>query len=176
MNILELLKRFRKGREKVLGAGATLYPDKIVIETIDRIKDLYGIVSPDVTIVAPDTESNTLGRAIRVHLNLSRDNLRRNTDTEKRYKKYLKAAGFNDIKSHYKNALHLTIHQKDGVISIAPTKNGGPTGKNRGFLNTNESPLVVAATISDSELGELVRSGWSKCLCMYPSTIQRALK
>ncbi|HMJ70385.1 MAG TPA: contact-dependent growth inhibition system immunity protein [Cyclobacteriaceae bacterium] len=164
MGILDLFKKNTRQEGKVLGAGATLYPDKITIETVDRLKAPYGVVSPkNITVLKSGADHETLGKVLRHHLTQSKDDLKRNTDIEKRYRQYLEAAGFKSIKDHYKNALHLMIHQKNGKISIGPTINGGATGKNRGFLNTTEGPITVEATISDIELGDLIRSGWSKC-------------
>ena len=58
-------------------AGATLYPDKIVIETEDRIKDLYGVISSSVTVLDPKADSQLLGQTLRYHREQSRDNLKK---------------------------------------------------------------------------------------------------
>jgi len=166
MNIFEIFKLGQKTRKPtVLGAGATLYPDKVVIETVDRIKDSYGVISTNLTILDPNAESNQLGQTLRHHLGLSRDDLRVTKDIDRKYADYLKKAGFKNRKEHYRNALHLMISQKDGKISLAPTINGGPTGKNRGFMGTKEEPISVDSNVSDFEIGELIKLGWSKCVC-----------
>jgi hypothetical protein len=168
MNILDIFRRGQKTQTPtVRGAGATLYPDKIVIETVDRIKDLYGIISANVTILDLTADSTSLGQTLRHHLGLSRDNLKKPTDKDidKLYVDYLKKVGFKNRKEHHKNALHLTIYQKAGKIFLGPTINGGPTGKNKGFVNTKDQPLTVDTNTTDSELGESIRLGWSKCVC-----------
>ena len=86
-------------------------------------------------------------------------------DTADRYKDYLKAAGFKTRKEHYKNALHLTISQKDDEIFIEYTINGGPTGKDRGFANTTDKPIAVSENTTHKELGDAIRLGRSKCIC-----------
>ncbi|MBL0741397.1 contact-dependent growth inhibition system immunity protein [Chryseolinea lacunae] len=166
MNILEIFKLGqKKHKPKVLGAGATLYPDKIVIETVDRIKDSYGIISTYLTILHPDGDSILLGQTLRHHLGQSRDDLKMTKDIDGKYTDYLKKAGFKNRKEHYRNALHLMISEKDGKIRLAPTINGGPTGKNRGFMGTKEEPISVDSNVSDVELGDMLKLGWSKCVC-----------
>ena len=166
MNIWEIFKLGPRTRKPtVLGAGATLYPDKIVIETVDRIKDSYGVLSTNITILDPNVESNLLGQTLRHHLGQSRDDLKMIKDIEGQYAEYLKKAGFKNRKEHHRHALHLMISQKDGKISLAPTINGGPTGKNRGFMGTKEEPIKVDINVSDPELGDIIKLGWSKCVC-----------
>jgi len=168
MNILEIFKPGQGVRKPtLLGAGATLYPDKIVIETVDRIKDSYGVISTNLTILDPGAESNLLGQTLKHHLGMSRNDLKMTNDIDGRYAAYLKKAGFKNRKEHHRNALHLAIHQKDLKISFAPTINGGPTGKNRGFMGTKEEPITVDSNASDSELGDMMKLGWSKCVCSY---------
>ncbi|HZB13129.1 MAG TPA: contact-dependent growth inhibition system immunity protein [Chryseolinea sp.] len=167
MGLLDIFNKNKIKRPTIKGAGATLYPDKIVIETVDRIKDLYGVVSTNVTLLDSKVGSDVLGRTLRHHLEQSRDDLKKTIDTEGRYNDYLKAVGFKNRKEQYKNALHLIIHQDGDRISVAPTINGGPTGKNRGFGNTKDEPMTVDISITDEELGNTLRLGWSKCVCNY---------
>jgi hypothetical protein len=155
-----------KTRQKRKGAGATLYPDKIVLETIDRIKDSYEVITANVTVLNANVDNEILGKTLRHHLDQSRDNLGMN-DTTESYKDYLKAAGFKTRKDHYKNALHLMIGQKDGKIILEPTINGGPTGKDRGFANTTDKPIAVDENATNKELGDMIRLSWIKCMCNY---------
>lgn len=138
-----------------------MYPDKIVIETVNRIKNSYGVISANVTILL-NADFETLGQTLRKHLDKSRDDLKEKETGE--YKDYLKAAGFKSRHEHHKNALYLGVDQRNGKISLNPTINGGPTGKNRGFAEIKES-IVLDDTITDKELGEQLRLGWSKCVC-----------
>jgi hypothetical protein len=149
-------------RKKIQGAGATLYPDKIVIETVNRIKNSSGVISANVTILSANEDSETLGQTLRKHLYESRDDLKEKETGE--YKDYLKAAGFKNRNEHHKNALYLGVDQRNGKISLSPTINGGPTGKNRGFSEIKDS-IVLDTTITDKELGKQLRLGWSKCVC-----------
>jgi len=153
-------------KPKTKGAGATLYPGKIVLGTVDRIKNSYEVITANVTVLEANVDSETLGKTLRHHLNQSRDNLRADDATE-RYKDYLKAAGFKTRKEHYKNALHLMVGQTDCKIFLEPTINGGPTGENRGFASTKDEPIAVDENATNKELGDMMRHGWSKCVCNY---------
>jgi hypothetical protein len=169
MGLLDIFKLQSKLTISIVRqAGATLYPDKIVIETVDRIKDLYSITSTNVTILGLEAGSEFLGQTLRYHLEQSRDNIKKPKDIDDRYAKFIKAAGFKNRKEHYKNALHLSVYEKDGKITLTPMINGGPTGKNRGFSNTQHQPFVVAVKVSDAELGEVLKVGWTKCVSNYP--------
>lgn len=159
-DIFKTAKNIKRSTTKE--AGATLYPDKIVIGTIDKIKDSYSVISSKVTILPAPVDAQTLGKTLRYHLNQSDDNLK--GDTEGRYKDYLIAAGFKNRKEHYKNARHLFVRQKGDKIFLEPTINGGPTGKDRGFANTVDPPLIIDIQASDSELGDTIRRGWHKCV------------
>jgi len=153
-------------KPKTKGAGATLYPDKIVLGTVDRIKNSYEVITGNVTVLDANADNETLGRVLRHHLDQSSDNLRAN-DARERYKDYLKAAGFKTKKEHHKNALHMMVSQRDGKIFLEPTINGGPTGKNRGFANTKDEPIAVDENATNKEMGDMMRRGWSKCMCNY---------
>jgi len=153
-----------KTKPKTKGAGATLYPDKIILGTVDRIKNSDEVITANVTVFDANVDSEILGKTLRYHLDQSRENLRAD-DTTERYKDYLKAAGFKTRKEHHKNALHMMVSQKDGKIFLEPTINGGTTGKDRGFANTTDEPIVVDEKVSDKELGDMMRHCWSKCVC-----------
>lgn len=158
MKLFNIFKRTNES--KIKGAGATLYPNKIVICTINRIKNSYGINSSNVSVLDTNVDSLTLGQILREHLNQSRDNL--NASTISDYKGFLKAAGFSNQHDHHKNALHLIIGERKGKISITPSINGGSIGKNRGFSETADH-IVLDSNTSNEDLANNLRSAWDKC-------------
>ena len=167
MSILNIFKRQKdtEQEEIVLQASATLYPDKILIETIDRVKEGFGISSINISRLPVDTDKETLGSIIRHHLNLTRPGLSRPKDYKKHYQDFLDKAGFKNGKEHHKNALHLTISQRQNLITISPTRNGGYTGKDRGFLGIKDAHVIVNADIDNLTLGGKIKEGWTKCEC-----------
>jgi len=152
-------------KDKFLQASATLYPDKIIIETIDRLKEGGSISSTKIAILSLDTELSLLGSTIRYHLSLTETNLPTPKDWKQHYTGYLMQMGFKNGKEHHKNALLLNLHQKDDTITISPTKNGGFTGKDRGFLGIKDSDIIFITDIDNSTLGDKIKFGWTKCEC-----------
>lgn len=167
MSIFNIFKHKKdtQQRDNVLQASATLYPNKIIIETIDRVKEGFGISSTNISTLPVDTDNDTLGSTIRHHLNSTRTGLTIPKDYKKHYQDFLDKAGFKNGKEHHKNALYLTISQRQNQIIINPTKNGGYTGKDRGFLGIKDSDINVAVDIDNSTLADKIKEGWSKCEC-----------
>lgn len=167
MNVINIFKRQNANQQNntVLQASATLYPDKILIETIDSVKDGFGISSTNISFLPVDTDNNTLGSVLRHHLNSTRTGLATPKDFKRHYQDFLDKAGFKNGKEHHKNALYLTISQRQGKITIKPTNNGGYTGKNRGFSGIKDSDIIVNAEIDNSTLADKIKEGWAKCEC-----------
>src|SRR4051812_14679807 len=103
MSILNIFKRHAdtQGREGILQASATLYPDKILIGTIDRIKEGFGISSTEITTLPVDADSEVIGSTIRKHLTLTRSGLKIPQDYKQHYKDFLKIAGFKSGRQHH---------------------------------------------------------------------------
>jgi len=86
-------------------------------------------------------------------------------DYKQHYKDFLKIAGFKSGRQHHRSALLVNISQRDNQIVISPTKNGGFTGKDRGFLGIKNTDTTVAAEIDNITLGDKIRIGWTKSEC-----------
>lgn len=73
MGIFNIFIRQNKPIQKdsVLSAGATLYPEKILIETIDTVKEGFGISSTNITLLPINVEAEALGAVVRHHLKLT---------------------------------------------------------------------------------------------------------
>lgn len=167
MNIFNIFSRKKNTtqEESVLQANATLYPNKILIATIDRVKEGFGISSTNISILSVDIDNLTLGSTIRQHLNSTRNSLTIPKDYKKHYQDFLDKVGFKNGKEHHKNAFHLIISQRQNKITISPTKNGGFTGKDRGFIGIKDSDIIVTTDIDNSLLAGKIKEGWSKCEC-----------
>ncbi len=150
-------------KEIILLAGATLYPDKILIETVDRVKEGFGISSTKITTLPVDADLETLGAIIRQHLNLSQTGLSIPKDYKQHYKEFLTKAGFKNGKEHHESALYLSILFRQDQIIIGPTKNGGYTGKDRGFSGIKGSDIIIDANVDNSTLAGKIRYGWVRC-------------
>ena len=162
MSFLNIFKK--KIKTRILEANATLYPDKILLCTTDRVKDGFGISSLNISLLPVDIDNETLGQKLRYHLSLTRTDLPIPQDYKKAYNEFLTKAGFKNGKEHHKDALFLMVSQQEKEILISPTKNGGFTGKERGFLVMNDvESIKLPVNIDDLSLGNNIRDGWSKC-------------
>jgi hypothetical protein len=166
MSLLNLFgRKTTTSAVKVLQASATLYPDKILIETIDRVKEGFGISSLNLALLPIDASSELIGSKLKYHLSLTQHNLNIPKDYKKHYNSFLGAAGFKNAKQHHKDALHLTIDQRDENITIHPTRNAGATGKDSGFLGIKGTEIKLNSDISNQQLGNAIRAAWLKCEC-----------
>jgi hypothetical protein len=166
MSIFHIFKK-SKGRRNgiILQGSATLYPDKILVETINRVKDAFGISSTNITILPVDVDLETLGSTIRHHLSLTKNDVSMPKDFKKHYKDFLHRAGFKNGNEHHRNALQLSISQSQNQIRIIPTKNGGYTGKDRGFIGIKEADISIDANSDYLKLAHKIKEGWAMCEC-----------
>jgi hypothetical protein len=164
MSLINVFKRQESNlTSNVLQASATLYPNKNLIDTVDRVKEGFGISSIKITTLSVDTDSQLIGATLKHHLNLTQINLPIPKDYKKHYADFLIAASFKNAKEHHKDASLLMIHQKDDIITISPTMNGGATGKDRGFLGIKGVDIVLKAETNNKDLGDKIRFAWTKC-------------
>jgi hypothetical protein len=166
---MSFLKPFKTkahaAQPKIEQAIATLYPEQILIATVDRTVVGYSITTPEISKLPVDAIFESIGQTVKKHLSLSKTEVPAPSDFNTLYQEFLKAAGFENAKAHYKGARYLSIYQKDNEIVITPTVNGGATGKEGGFLGSKDIPTIhVNASISDNELGAQIRKAWSNCV------------
>ena len=165
---MSLLNLFKKKEttvpKKVLQASATLYPDFILITTEDKTVVGYSITTTTITKLPVEASAETIGHLVRKHMSLSKTDVPAPTDFKVHYKEFLHTAGFKSAKEHHKGAKFLSIYQKDDVITINPTHNGGATGKDRGFIGVKGMATVqVCSEITDAEFGEQIKAAWNTC-------------
>jgi hypothetical protein len=137
-------------RMKTQSASATLYCDQILIATHDKTIVGYSITTTKITKLPADASTSIIGQTVRKHLSLSTTDVPAPFDFKTMYQDFLNAAGFKNAKSHYKGARYLSIHQTDQEIVITPTRNGGATGKERGFIGSKDLPPIhINASATD---------------------------
>jgi hypothetical protein len=168
MKLASFIKFFRKQRPpKIRQANAILYPDKIIIETVDQIKDSYSVITHKLTILNINADDSQIALTMREHLGLSSIRSNAPKDNDKNFAAYLKKAGFKTRKAYYQDALLLSVLQDDRNIKLIANINGGSTGKNRGFTNSNTEPIVIDSNVSDEVLAQNIRLGWSLCKIVF---------
>ena len=122
------------------------------------------MVTSKITILPVDAPAEILGASIKKHLELSENNMPDIKDFKTYYSNYLKAAGFKNSKAEYLNAKQVYVVQKEQIIRISPSHNGGATGKERGFGPTkNDEKIQVDINVTEIELGEQIKNAWAFC-------------
>jgi hypothetical protein len=145
---------------KILHASARLYPDKILINTLDNIEMGLSIASSKISILKIDSENEEIGRSIRRHLRLTEFNLPNpSKDCKPVMVKFLTAAGFKNAKESYYRVKYVTISEWDGKITIYPSWNKGRNV----FEGIKDTAIEIGTTVSDVDLGSQIRIAWELC-------------
>lgn len=162
----KLLKIFGQQQIAKKYALVILYPDKIIIDTLDMVKAGFTIMAANPTILATDVTNQTLGKTVRIHLNSTKYGLKNPSQTEFKtlQQSFLKSYGFTTLKKFHENAKYLSITEQEAEITLEPTKNGGPTGKGKGFSEIPEKSITIAKSMNDAYLGELIKTELHECI------------
>jgi len=143
---------FSKPTPIIQSISAKKYPNKIVIETYNQIKNSYSIRSTEVSILETNSSNTEIGKAIIKHLSLSKV-VEKVSDEDRKVNNeiYKKITGLKSMKAQMKDALCVNISRKNNQIEFSPTVNGGTAGHRKGFHFSEEK-----LTIEDSENYELI--------------------
>jgi hypothetical protein len=99
MSLLKLFnKKVQTAQVKTQGANATLYPDQILIATEDKTVLGYSITTPNITKLPVDATAENIGKTLRKHLFLSKNDVPAPSDFKAMYQDFLNAAGFKNAK------------------------------------------------------------------------------
>ena len=139
-------------------ATAILYPDKVIIETYNQLKNSYWIRSSYIKLYPVDIAVSELGASILDHLSKSRVVSRNKSAVTK--EEYARITGFKSIKAQMVNSKNVQIGQDDDYISITPTRNGGSSGKNRGYHELEGKKWFRP---SKEKIGAEIKDAWEAC-------------
>jgi len=143
---------FRKPTPIIQSINVVKYPNKIVFETYNQIKNSYSIRTTEISILESDSSNIEIGKAILKHLSLSKV-VRKVSDEDSKVsnENYKKITGLKSMKSQMKDALSVHISRKNNEIEFFPTVNGGTAGNRKGFHFSEEKFMI-----EDSENYELI--------------------
>jgi len=148
-------------------ASITSYPDRIYIDTYDKVgKETWDWRSALIVTKLPiDATNEEIGKTVRVHLELTRYNVKieKPKAAADRWYKYLTAHGFEAAVQLYDDALRVNIYETGGNIMLVPTYNDGSTGRSRGFHAKEWDAFKCKLTDSDEKLGAMVRKALKRC-------------
>jgi hypothetical protein len=144
-------------------ASAILYPDKILIGTVDEAVAGFTIPSIKNTFMQIDVSFEIVGKTIKKHLSLSEWGVPTPASFDNYFDQHLNWLAFNNARDYYRNARYLTIIQRDDLIDIYTTRNNGPIGRDGGFLNIIGGQLQLTSDTNDDDLGRAITDAWNLC-------------
>jgi hypothetical protein len=164
MGILNRLKEEKKMQFNYpRSIEAVLYPDRILVGTYCRTKAGLNVVTEKITWINAHATVEEIGKLARRHLESSQEDVENPTDFSLLWKTYKKATGFTSVKNQMKDARYIVVEETENQFNIQPTRNGGAVGKSRGYHFLMKKDIKIENTISDSQLGELMRKAWNNC-------------
>ncbi len=164
MRILNLLKNERKNQLNYpRSIEAILYPDSILVSTYYQAKAGFSFITDKISWIDVSATAEEIGKVARKHLEISQTDVDNPTDFSYLQKAYNKATGFTSVKNQMKDARSIMIEETEKHFSILPSRNGGAVGESRGYHPLINKEIKIENTISDRQLGELIRKGWNNC-------------
>lgn len=129
--------------------------DALVVETTDRTVAGYHVATDRVSRLSAAVPDAELGERILAALNRARDGVpasRPNVPARQRTKALVDAAGRRSYAAVVRDAVLVHVEREGERLRFTPTRNGGPTGPDRGFHRLHEE------LSSPSEPGEIGRT------------------
>jgi|GEM_PF-4623203 len=142
-------------------SSVTGYPDRINIDTYHKAHLVeWHDAATNVTRLPPDATKEEIGKAVRLHLELTRYNVKVDASIDtysERLHQYLAAYGFETLEQLHKGAVRVEVYELEGNIKLVPTLNGGSRGRDRGFHEKDWRTVKCRLTDSDEKIGAKVR-------------------
>ena len=140
--------------------GATLYPDRIMIETRNK-KDQYTWYSTDeVTVIPLNANDQMIGEAIHKHLNSSKMQDVPFEEIKELRNRFKKATGLKTEKAVQQDAKYVSLYVTNDQLRFEPFKN---KVQQKSFYRLPEHIFSIAFTGNVSEMVNGLRKAWSYC-------------
>lgn len=154
---------FSKPTPLIQSISVVKYPNKIVFETYDQIKNSYSIRTTEISILESDSSNTAIGKAVLKHLSLSKT-VRKVSDEDRKAinENYKKITGLKSMKAQMKDALSVHVSRKNNEIEFFPTVNGGTAGHRKGF-HFSEEKFVIEDSENHELIGKTLNLALHKC-------------
>jgi hypothetical protein len=144
--------------------SATLYPDKILIVTMNH-KDDYTKYSTDRFVLLPiDSSHFILGESVIKYLQNSKREDISFDEMGTLYSSLKKSAKFKSEKAIMLNARRVTVDALDEAMNFVPWKNMITDKGQREYYRIPEGIVSIANTEDFSIIGKHLRDTWENCL------------
>jgi len=132
--------------------------DALVVETNDRTVAGYHVSSDRVSRLSAAVPDGVLGERILDALSRAREGVpasRPDVPARQRTKALVKAAGRRSYAAVIRDAVLVHVERDGERLRFTPTRNGGPTGPDRGFHRSHEE---LSSPIEPDEIGRTARA------------------
>jgi hypothetical protein len=133
--------------------------------TGDRTTVGFYIDTDRVTEAPVDIDPDVLGGLLLAALAASRDNVPvhdRNAPLRERVGPMLKASGYRSYRSFVRDALSVGVERTGDAVTFTPTRNGGPTGPQRGFEYLPGD--AVSCSVLPADVGRMALAALDRAL------------
>lgn len=139
------------------------YPDEIIIHANNRTTHGVWIAKGPAKIVKSKFDAGLLFDQIMQTLSESKVNVDHPVDFSKWLVTFYEGIGKRGIKDYMKSAKLIDIDSNEDSFSITPTKNGGRSGKEKGFSPQVEFQIKLNSQCSQIEFIEAVYLSLDRC-------------
>lgn len=140
------------------------YPEKLVIVTYCQLKSGVWRMTDLISVILKPFDLKEITELVLKHLDLSKSVKEKDIDFELIEKNYRARTGFTSIKKQMMNSKSVEISRDNDLITFLPTKNGGTSGKNKGYSPIQEKMLVMDFNyFKDTEIGECLEEAFLFC-------------
>jgi hypothetical protein len=158
MPLLDLFRRIARRSEganpEVRMASVYRRRGKYYVTASSKTRDGFWLEEGPVDVL--DDVAAVAG-AVRTALQRSTHGIRSPKDWSNRVNGVVEAAGMKRYSAFAKDAAYVSVDQKDGVVRLVPSRNGG---SREGFLGLEEQAVTVA---NDGDLADAIESAFDRC-------------
>jgi hypothetical protein len=161
------LKRLFENKSKIFldqSASATLYPKKIVIQTMNKGDGgiLHG--SSEIFLLANDVTDKELGEIVLKSLSKSIYSPINFKYVQESRLENLKFMKFKSEKEAMTNALRVTVFRTNEILKMAPRENKFSDGRQRMYYGMPGSEITIDSNSEAVIIGKILREAWDKCV------------
>ena len=145
-------------------ASAILYPNKIIIVTMNITGQGSYYTTDDLTILPVDSSFEVLGRVISAHLFRSKFVKPGLVNYREEQKKYLKKGKLKSEPDSRKDARYVRIDRMKSVLSFRPMENQISKGRSGALYGMPNDIFHIEDSNDYVSIGHAIKDGWTKCI------------
>jgi hypothetical protein len=153
--------------QDVRSAAAYLWSDRIVVHPQHRTVAGFWISGRPISALGPMDDASSIGLTVLGALRSSSSGVPvpdyRNEDWKALQKETWKAAGRRSLRSFMTEARYVGVRLSGDTLTLEPTRNGGASGKDRGFRPIPDATLRLTDSSAPDVLGKALVEAWERC-------------